>query len=282
MPFTKLNFEGSQYRRLERKEIEKGKEKETEKLSTFIKELSEKLKKEGVPVDEDCRIEMTAFGNIYSPEVIEKDKKLVQGYELEWYKSFSPEEIKKEKLKKDGEKLEMLKTAIFTKGLSQDFIAIRTSIYDDIKNKIDNVILEKNTGNIICALDEVGETMTERYKEKAEKILLRNKKEGGGKLKYGIRVGKNKEEQLKLILGKTENIPLFYLVLPKNYIEGGIKEFITSFEKKSDYEEKLFNYFLSVLFYQINYLKLETNLDLLLKNRLERFEKILLNLKVKA
>ncbi len=275
MPFSESKFEGEQYRKLEREEEGKEKEKEVEKLRVFIKELSEKLKKEGVPLDEDCRINSDAFNDVYPETVIKKDKELVRDYELEWYKGFSQEEIKKEKLKRGGEKLEMLKTAVFAKGLGENFIVARTSLYDDIKNKVDNIILEKETGNIVCALDEVGDTMDTRYKEKAEKVLARNLKEGGGRLKYGLKIEKDKEGNFHLIKQKLENIPLFYLVLPHRHIEEGIKQFNPSFEEKSDHEKKLFDYFLSAFPLQINYLKLEKNLNPELKKRIEYFEKVL-------
>ena len=36
-----------------------------EKLGNFIKEIAESLRTEGVPVDDDCRIDMDAFKDIY-------------------------------------------------------------------------------------------------------------------------------------------------------------------------------------------------------------------------
>lgn len=92
-------------------------------------------------------------------------------------------------------------------------------------------------------------------------------------MKYGFKIEKDQEGKSKLVLGEVENIPIFYLVLPKRFIEEGIKQLIPSFEQKSDYEQKLFNYFFGTLFTQINYLKLERNLNPLLKTRLENFEK---------
>jgi len=259
------------------------KENQEGKLKKFLELISENLKKEGMPVDLDCRIDIDFFDNIYSLTEIENDKKEIEKLkekfqteekeELEtkkWKKN--PEralEMEEEKKEKLGEKLEMLKTAIFSKNLGKDFLVVRTSLYDDIKNRVDNLILNKETSEPICAFDEVADTMDTRYRQKSEKVLERNKKEGGGKLKYGIKI----EKDGKLTLGKIENIPLFYLVLPPRHIEEGEKQLLFSFEQKSDYEEKLFNYFLSSLFHQINYLKLEKKLNLDLKKRVESFEK---------
>lgn len=174
MLFGIPKFESPQEKELEKAEQEQETRK---KLINFITQIAENLKiKDNVPLTEDCRIDMEAFNKIYSKEIIKKDQELIEKYESEWYKGLSQEDIKKERLKTDGEKLEMLKTTVFAKGLGQEFIVARTSRYDDIKNNIDNVILEKETGNIICALDEAGGTMNVRYQEKVEKIMARNKK----------------------------------------------------------------------------------------------------------
>ncbi|MER3570505.1 MAG: hypothetical protein C4348_02825 [Patescibacteria group bacterium] len=274
MPFEKPRFESPIERKVMREEEKKEEEKKFKELLEFIKQIAERLRKERVPVNDDCRIDMETYNTVYDQEIIEKDRKYVEEFKKKWFPGLSEKEIREKKLKTIGEKLEILKTTIFSKFLGEEFIVVRTSVYDDIENKIDNIILEKKTGNIVCALDEVGEAFGERYEEKKIKVLERNKK-GGGCLKYGLRVEKNKENQPKLILGKIDSIPIFYLVLPEKYIKDVIKEFIPSFDKKSDYEENLFKYFVSLLLGQIRYFKLERDLDPTLKERLNRFEEVL-------
>jgi len=271
MPFEK--FESKIEKKLERVEEE---EKGREKIKDFIKETSENLKKEGVPVTEDCHIDIRAFSEIYPEKIIEKDQELVRDYMSEWYPGLSEEEIKKEKLKTDGEKLEMLITAIFAKNLGEDFIVARTSLYDDIKNKIDNIILEKETGNIVCALDEVAEISGERLEKKKNEILKeRNIKEKGGKLKYGLKVEKDKKGKPKIFLSKIDSIPVFYLALDDKRINQAIENLIPSLEEKSEYEGKLFSYFKSSLNAQIWYLELDQRLHPFLKERLSAFKKSL-------
>lgn len=274
MPFEKPRFESPIERKVMREEEKKEEEKKFKELLEFIKQIAERLRKEGVPVTDDCRIDMETYNTVYDQEIIEKDRKYVEEFKKKWFPDLSEKEIREKKLKTIGEKLEILKTTIFSKFLGEEFIVVRTSVYDDIANKIDNIILGKKTGNIVCALDEVGEAFGERYEEKKIKVLERNKK-GGGCLKYGLRVEKNKENQPKLILGKIDSIPIFYLVLPEKYIEEGIKKFIPSFDKKSDYEENLFKYFVRLLLSQIGYFKLERDLKptlKTLKDQLDHFE----------
>jgi len=253
--------------------FEKPKEKEPEeRLKNFLESAAKELEKEEIPVDKDCRIKIEAFKPTYGENEIKKDLKEIEIYQKRfeeerkrslWKKN--PEKLFEEK--RMGENLEILKTAIFSKFLGSEFAVVRASLYDDIKNGIDNVIFEKKTGNLVCALDEVGEISGKIYERKKEKVLERNRI-GGGKLKYGFKLEKG-----KLVLKKVSNIPIFYLALPERHINEGMKNFIPSFEEKSDFEKKLFTYFLSTLVSQINSLKLEQNLNPILKRSLIQFEK---------
>lgn len=263
MPFWYSKFESPE-KIVERKEEEREGE---EKLKNLMKEIAERLKKDGIPTTESCRIDMEAYKKIYTEETINKDKELIAKREKEWKEDFKEE-------KKIGRKLERLKTAIFSKFLGEEFVVVRASLYDDIKNKVDNIIFNKENGNIICAFDEVGEAAGERYEKKKKEVLERNL-EGGGHLKYGLKLEKDKENQKKIVLGQVTNIPIFYLALPTRHIEEGINRLSPSFEEKSEYEKNLFTYFTTSLSAQINFLKLEKNLNPTLKDRLNYFEECL-------
>ncbi len=257
-------------------ETEQEKEIGEEKLKEFILEIGEKLKVEGVPLTDNCRIDAKEFQGIYSKKEIENDQERVNNCEKKWQK-----ELGAEKSKRDGEKLEMLKTALFYKFLGGNFIVVRSSTYDDIENKVDNIILEKKTGNLVCAFDEVSDISGNEYKAKKHKVSMRNIEKGGAQLKYGLKLEKNKENQIKLILGKVTKIPILYIALDKKNINKGIEELIPSFEKKSNYEKKLWNYFVASFNAQIQALELleKHDLDPALKNRLDNFHKSIQNYK---
>ncbi len=243
-------------------------ERDVEKLRYFMGEIAERLRVEGVPVNDDCRIDMDAFRDVFSPESIESNKKTVKDFEKKWYGNLTEEEIKKEKLKKSGEQLEMLITAVFSKFLGKEFIVVRSAAYDDIRNKIDNLILEKESGNMVCAFDEVGDVSGSRFEEKKKNILEKNQK--GCLIRYGLGVREG-----ELTLEYRENIPIFYLALSGENIKNGIKELVPSFEEKSDFEKKLFDYFISSLDSQIKTLKLERNLDWSIKEQVNYFEQVI-------
>jgi len=273
-------------------ELEKkpGKEKPTERLEDFIKKMSSELKKEGVPIDKKGRINIEEFKGIHPKEVIESDKKWIEDLKGRWERAAVSESrqswvLSKEQIiqqKRTGEVWEMLSTAILHKNLGKDFIVARTSEYDDARNKVDNVILDKKSGNIVCAFDEIGafpgqkfKEKDPRFKDKEKKILERNWLKGGADLKYGISLEK-KQGKLELKKGPVYHIPLFYFALPKDKIEKGLKTF--SPEGISSEEKEIFEGFIDSFKEQTETMEKEP-LHQKVKERLELFEKYMLELK---
>jgi len=237
-------------------------EENVRKLKEFLRLVAEKLEKDGVPVRSNCRIEMDQFDKIYSIQEIEKDKKEISRIEsLVGVGESAPE-------KHLGEQLEMLKTGIFNKFLPDSFVTARASRFDDIKNGADNVIIDRQSENIVCALDEVGEIKGARFEAKKSQVLRKNQK-GGIYLKYALAA---KNGQIIPSQG-IQNIPIFYLALSREHIKKGIQEFVPSIDKPpSDYERKIFDYFVSSIDTQIKAIELNSDLDKTLRERVESFK----------
>ncbi|MGE4554892.1 MAG: hypothetical protein AB7D02_02090 [Candidatus Paceibacterota bacterium] len=244
-----------------------------ENLNNFLKTLSEKFQKENLPVKENCRIDQEKYSEIFKKEEIIKDKEKVLTLEEQWFQERDETKIEEKKIKKAGEQLEMIKTAILNKFLYEKFYVVRASLYDDIFNKVDNVILNKNTGEIICAFDEVEDIKGEKFKEKKEKVLLRNQR--GVALKYGLKLENN---QIKLT--SIENLPIFYIALPNEYLEKAINNFEPEFEKKSECEKMFFNFFLSLVDKEIKEIyRRKIEIDPIVLDKIENFQKNLKKLK---
>ena len=243
-------------------------ESSAEKLLPFLKKISENLRNGGVPVDDNCRISMQDFSDLYGKDKIEADDKEVREFEESKYSNTPEERIEEEKQKRNGEKLEMLVVTLFSKFLKDEFIVVRSSRYDDIRNGVDTIILEKKTGNLVCALDEVADIKDERYKEKVKKTADKNKK--GIKLKYGLKI-----ENGKLTKEAVKGAPIFYLALSERNINEGIKNMSLTLTEKSDYEKDLFKYFTSSLQSQYDSLVLKGYIDPSVKGRLETFKSVL-------
>ena len=265
------------------KETKGSAERKEEKLFRFTQEIARKLKAEGVPVTEDCRIDMSEFTKIHSYAEIAKDKEIVEEHEKEWHPGLTREELKDRKKYADGEKFEMLKTALFSKFLGEKFIVARSSEFDDIKRGVDNLILEKATGNLVCAFDEVVDIPEEekkqkekdRYEEKKKKVKSQNIEWGGGKIKYGIGM---KDGQV--IPKEYTNTPIFYLKVLKEELYKNLDKLIPAFDEKSPEEIELFDNLLMLLTDQYEELKKdEEKLRPDLKESLKKFGKVLKGIK---
>jgi len=203
-------------------EEQENREKNAEKLKELLKSMAEDFNKNGIPVDEECRIHTKAFSETYGDNVLEEDEKetrrLTKIFADE--KNLTVEEYEKKKELSDGDQLEMLKTIIFHRNLGDEFIVVRASNYDDIKGGVDNVIVNKKTGNVICAFDEGSPRKGDQFEEKHKKTLEKNRK-GGAKLKYGLTF---KEGEEKPHLGRLSKLPVFHLFLFPSEIKKGIND----------------------------------------------------------
>lgn len=208
-------------------------ERGEESLREYLKELAGKLKKSGIEVDEECHIDMKAYGleARYAAQA-RKDILDIEKRETKWEKEKGKADKKplQEKMS-NGKKMEMFKTALFNKALGGKFFILRSSLFDDYNNGIDNVIVERGTGAVVGAFDEV--VSKDGKAEKAGKVAAHNTK-GGAFLKYGIGL---KDGQI--IKQKNEHIPLFYLALEKEELIQAINNFDASEENLSELEKQL-------------------------------------------
>jgi hypothetical protein len=263
----------SQEKAGEQTEKKEARKEGLEGLRDYIKEMSSELKEEGVPVDDKARIDINKFDKVYSRQAIESDKAWIKDLKGRWERSAAAESrwswaYPKEKALKDvpvGDVFEMLTTSILHKKLSKDFIVARTSEYDDARNKVDNIILERETGNIVCAFDEIGAASGERFNEKKNKVLERNWQRGGADLKYGLSLEK-KTDKTELKKGAVYQIPLFYLSLPEEEIKKALHD--------PALEENIFRSFVSSVSEQTKAIK-EGPVHPKLRKRLDFFEKII-------
>ncbi len=175
----------------------------------------------------------------------------------------------------DNERLEMLAYAIFSKNLDKKFIIARASRHDGDLNKVHILLLERETGALVCAFDEVGDTTGADYESKKEAVRSRNVKQNGASLRYGLRIEERAGERV-VVPGEIKGIPLFYIALAKDRTEEGIREFIPDRERKSEFEKRLFDYFVLTILQQIKELELyDAQLHPDLKKRLFEFGRVL-------
>ncbi|MCF7819959.1 MAG: hypothetical protein K9M44_00605 [Candidatus Pacebacteria bacterium] len=124
--------------------------------------------------------------------------------------------------KKESNKAEMTEkviTLVLDKMLGDDFVVVRASSFDDYNNGVDNVILDKRTGQVVCGFDDVisrdGENGSEKKAEKVKRVMAK----GGAKLKYGLDL----KGDGSIETGQLKNLPAFYLALSKDDLASALK-----------------------------------------------------------
>ena len=223
-----------------------------EYLKNRGKEKIEELNLENI-VDEDFRAKSDIFKDIYSEEILEQDKKKVKKIDGK-IEQREIELFRKIRALK-GEIVEISKTIFSDKLFNNKFVVVRTNKYDDYVNGIDEILIDKETGQPIAALDLI--TYEPDYeKESIEKSIERKKRKFfakvlfGSFLKYSLYLDKNK----KLRLGGFVDVPFLFIKFNFQDILNIIKADIENDDSKIKeigknlideilkfYEEEIFN-----------------------------------------
>ena len=114
-----------------------------------------------------------------------------------------------------GELLELFKFNKLNSEEKSEFISVRTSRYDDVKNHIDEIIFHKETLEPILAID-VTTAGQELVREKKVKVLIEALKRGGGNVKDGFWI-ERKNGKITFKRKELNKIPVF--VVHMNLVE---------------------------------------------------------------
>ncbi len=230
---------------------EKGREKEKSRgeklLDEQLRQTQELIKSKGISfVDEDCRLDLEEYkrGGAYTQSEIMADERRIEEYKRGHEKINERRSEKEKEQTKDGERFEKLKTIIFNKFLGENFVTVRTSMIDDIDNGIDNIIINKETNEIVGALDEVCSDGSPSKKRK--KLNKKMREDEGGELKYGLKFGGNKIVPSEEIRG----LPIFYLQINHKYLKYAMNELSDDINEKTEAEEKIFKRLINSMYRQ--------------------------------
>jgi len=229
-------------------------------INEILKNNAVELNKMDIPVDEECRLQIDGFKN-YS-----KEKQFYDKIREDRFKERFNYENRSQHL---GEQFEKFKTAFLQKYLHEEFIICRTSFFDDVFNGVDNIILDRKEGNIVCAFDEVCDIHSQRYEEKREKIIEVNRI-GGTKIDYGLKFNPQNNQ---IILNPLSNIPLFFLALNEKVLKENIKKFQKN--QNSEFDWGILLYFIESLKQQSTLLINICAPNSEVSKRIEKFRNIL-------
>lgn len=177
-----MNYHESFFNTFDRKEGHEN----TPLLLDFLKETSERLnvelreKQKGIPVDEQMSVDNTL--RIIPPSALysDEDRNKTADYQRIYHGGDDMDIVKKDESIRAGSVFEMLKTAIMNKKLAGQFIVVRSSYYDDYCNGVDNVIVHKETGDIICAIDDCSQETVGDGRVSGKITMVREKNFGLG------------------------------------------------------------------------------------------------------
>jgi len=217
-------------------------ERKIEKLSQLYdflrRESANKLKDSFLSglVDEEFRIKPDIYSSIYDEIILTSDSEKISKIEQEINEYLSKLDEDK-KLKKQVGKLksaisELTKALFCDKLFGERFIVVRTSLYDDYINGIDEIFLDKKTKIPFVAIDI---SNYEKLKEKSFDVrkikkrgVLWGKILGGSYLKYGCHLTENNKIEINgLVQVPTLSISLNFvdiLKIIKAYLENNENE----------------------------------------------------------
>jgi len=215
----------------EKPEQKNNQEKPKDRLDILLAKIAEQNNREWqnpglILPDGRIKIDETDSGKVFDIEANlcgANNPGIIEHYQNE-FGADTPEKIvrqwKANRAKLPAAKWEKVSTILLHRVLQPEFIVVRASAMDDYTNGIDNIIVDKETGDVICAFDEVrDEPGGERYNKKA-KDFVKDAKQGGANIKYGLGFAKDQLSGTKKLVRKTlNNIPKFYLSVSRQELE---------------------------------------------------------------
>jgi len=185
------------------------------------------------------------------------------------------EEIKlkweKEQQKRLSELMEMAVMVILHKVLKEDYVVCRANKYDDYHG-VDNIIVNKHTGTVLCAFDDVKDKSGGYYEWQKEEYAT---KYGSSNIAYGFTF-----EAGELVRKEIAEVPKFYLRFDKKQLENMLKAIDYKNINPANNEELLvYNFIIESLASQIDDLKKQGANNQLVTDKLDNFKALLPNLR---
>lgn len=110
------------------------------------------------------------------------------------------------RLKEKGNQVEKLITILLHKGLGHAYTVVRSSPFDDYRNGVDNLLVHRETGEVIGAFDEVHSDGMGLAAQRKQTKILEKSKSGGAEITYGFTY-----ENDKLVKRSLKHVPVFYI-----------------------------------------------------------------------
>ncbi len=271
-----------------------------EQLNGLIRDIAGNLNREAEEkhglkdlLDSECQVQMGGFLGIHTQDVLDKAAADVHAREVEFSMADDPEMFdyyknkynavgeeaiiaawKGQKKKEKNTQMELAVTALLYKILGDRYFVVRTSVHDDYHSGVDNLIIDKQTGAVVCAFDELHEGgRGEQTKSKREKVF-KIARQGGAKLQFGLSMENGKLTRT----GKVDSLPVFYLGLSTAELDALMENMEYGLENGCS-DQEIATYQILVKSVQEQFKQLESErLPVGVQNRLSQFKQSLADL----
>jgi len=186
------------------------------RLESFLPLMQEKLAQKAEKYNQDYKCSwLDKDGAISMAEHPDwqEDEAVSDEQEKNWAKEMgkSLKQWQSDKERNPSNLTEIALTLSLQRLLPDNLMVVRSARYDDYNNGVDQLIVDRDSGLVVCGIDEVINRQGNSGPSKKEEKVTQKMLQGGARVKYGARVEKG-----ALQLGKLQNIPAFYLSLEKN------------------------------------------------------------------
>ena len=206
---------------------------------TMVEVVQYFLREYGMSSTHEGRVNMLAFNELHTADTLRKHDDFVRRKE-KWIRKNETDQQRRERVESDL--FEQMVSIIFTKFASEQFIVFRSSKYDDLKNGIDTVIIDRESGDTMCSVDEVVSDFKSTVQKKREHVLRVN--DIGVNLNYGFRKNEN---GIFVPAEYHANFPLCYLPFPRKLILPAVNQLSDRLFEVSDMDRTIFKYLLKYL-----------------------------------
>ena len=172
---------------------------------------------------------------------------------------------------KDTRLVEMAVTACLSRALGKRWVVAGTTKYDDYKHGVDQVIVDRTTGQVVAAFDDFANTASSERKESKYQQVHESARKGGAKITFGFSFSVG-----KLIRRRLQHVPVFALETSKSEAVAALQEMSQTLEREPGEKERaLSKKLITSLVKQANTLAKDTSIHPSIRQGAELFAKSL-------
>lgn len=184
----------------------------SEKFDRFLASYAEGVNKEfGHFLNTDTSIDSSAVG--YDQAEAAMLSGMLEDKERMWAKDQGKDlrTWRADREKNSDNVAEKAITSLMAKFFGERFVMARAAKFDDYENGVDNVLIDKQTGAVVCGLDDVLRKGSDKGESKKAEKMVGIYRRQGMNMKYGATINKGQLQRRSF-----KNLPAFYVSIDED------------------------------------------------------------------